>query len=506
MLLFFKENKALVIGLVILTIGRFAISGSGYLEDSDEVDYYAAELAFDAITHFEIREFANHVAFTEGKPTETLIKTVLVPFHRLWAFVINQPRYNSKSLMFLGVYNILVSLLSLGLFYLILRRLKVDKNLAAFGVLMLGILINFNVYTRHLLSYDLGLFFHLLALYFVLDEKMDDKKKFAWLGLTCAIGFTVYHGYFMFVALILAYVWWDSKANNINFWSRLKRFSIYFAILPIFFEVFFWLGGNSFIKESLKISGSIGQGSFHEGFAYAWLYLKTVEGYYGLVLLGLFLFGFVWAVSRTRKEAIEKLIVLSLATYFVFAFAVNILRMFVFYGRIFHMYIPFMVIGVVYLFQQISWKKRDVIFAGLALVLCVQYYFNIQEMNSFTYPKKLYEKYWALDTPSRTMEFATELDYTDNYLNIIEKITDSNENALEMGSYKFVNTCFFQHHPDRFIKTYEPFDLEDKEIVFSAPHFMSHPIYTFEYCSNVGRAFYLEQKFQLLVCKENGSN
>ena len=136
-----RQNILLSTVLLVLLLGRLAISGHGYLEDSDEVDYYAAEDAFDALLTLDIVSFSQKIAITEGKPSETLLKTILVPFHRLWSWVLGVPRHSPTGLLFLGLVNIAVSIAMLLLFYLLQLRLGLSKRSAIVGVANLGVFI-----------------------------------------------------------------------------------------------------------------------------------------------------------------------------------------------------------------------------------------------------------------------------------------------------------------------------------------------------------------------------
>lgn len=497
-------RKYLVSLLVILLLGRLAISGQGYLEDSDEVDYYAAEDAFEALVQLDFVSFSQKIAITEGKPSETLVKTALVPLHRLWAWGLGVPRHSPKGLWILGAVNIVVSIGLLLVFYSLLLALNVRERNALLGMAMLGILINFNLYTRHLLGYDLGLLLQLLVLLWLVDKPHASRQTYLRLGGLSAIGFTVYHGYFMLVAFfgVLLVV-----NGGVPLAVRFKRgvwFGLSFMAVLLGYEVFFWLGGHSFFKESFIISSTISQGSFEEGFSFAWLYLQDVEGVYGLVLLVLFFVAVLLALFNKLATPIEQLVFGAFVLYLCFGFLVYFPKLFVFYGRIFHMYVPFIVLGVVYLLERFSTKHLKLTSLAIGVLLAVQYFVNIAALNSFTYPRFVLDKFgWMPPAASTSLHFCTELrfseDYRHNWRFVQYAATPS---KLPKGNYDVVNTCFFSHFPDWFMTSYLPYDKEQGEVVFSALHFMSFPAYTFEYCSTAGRAYYQEKRFMIQVVKQ----
>jgi len=500
-----KNHRLFLIVMICLFIGRLAISGQGYLEDSDEVDYYCSEDAFDALLHFKIIDFSRHISLTEGKPTEALFKTAQVPIHRIWAWAINSPRHSPSGLWILGFINILISLALLCVFYLLQRALNIRKNAATLGVALLGIFINFNLYTRHLLSYDTGLLFPMLSLLVLIRPVADERKKLLLAGFLAALGFTSYHGHFMMYAIIGGWLLLLPPSQSFNFRSRIITMAMGFVPLLIIYEMFFWIGGNSFFIENLKIGGTINQGAYTDGFIFAPLYLYQIEGFAGIVLLALFLLSVFFALREKSTAPAQKLLFLAIASYLVYGFAVFALHFFVFYGRIFHLYYPFMVLGVIVLFEK--WKvTRNIYFHAVCYaLLAIQYFFNIQDMNSFTYPRKVIDSFGLADYNNGRVEkqFFYELRCSENYINNHRFLQyGACPNKLNEGTYEISNTCFFNHYPDFFLNTFNQHHFADGKSVYSKLHFMSHPAYTFEYCSAYGREFFREKQFHISIIKK----
>jgi hypothetical protein len=491
--------------LLVLFTGRLAISGQGYLEDSDEVDYFCAEDAFDALVAFRFSEFSHQISLTEGKPTETLFKVAQVPIHRLWALVIHEPRHSPSGLWILGFINILVSLSVLLVFYLILLALNIRKEAALLAMAALGVLVNFNLYTRHLLSYDLGLLFPLLSLLILIRSESKNEKELQKAGFISSLGFTSYHGLFMIYPIIGAWLFYSSSKSGIEFKKRIRFIAKGFFPLLVFYEIFFWIGGHSFFLELLKIGGSIGQGSFNEGIIYAPLYLSKVEGWLGIIIFILMLLATILGISQKATLPAQRLLLISVMAYLLFSFAVYFLHAFVFYGRIMHLYIPFFVLGAVLFLEHWNITRSKFIQTLLFLSLGFQYFENIKSLNSFTYPRKVLSLFPLSEShiKSNSNFFYYELDLSENYITNQRFIKQGTQfsNSIQEPLF-FKNTCFFQHHPDRFIETYKPFDSKEKKIVFEKLHFMSYPAYTFEYCSSYGRTFYLEKQIKIAVYQE----
>lgn len=502
---FFQKNQLLCLVLFILFSGRLAISGQGYLEDSDEVDYFCAEEAFDALVAFRFSEFSHQISLTEGKPTETLFKVFQVPIHRLWALIIQEPRHSPSGLWILGFINILVSLGVLLVFYQILLALNIRKEAALLAMATIGVLINFNLYTRHLLSYDLGLLFPLLSFLLLIRSECNNEKVLQKAGFISSLGFTTYHGLFMIYPIIGAWLYFSPSKPSFEFKKRVRFMAVGFFPLFVLYEMFFWIGGHSFFLELLKIGGSIGQGSFSEGIIYAPLYLSKVEGWLGIIIFILMLFATILGFSQKVTLPGQRLLLISIIAYLLFSFAVYFLHAFVFYGRIMHLYIPFFVMGAVLFLEHWNITRSKVFHSLLFLSLGILYFENIKSLNSFTYPRKVLSLFPLSEghIKSNNTYFYYELDLSENYITNQRFIKHGTQfsNSINKPLF-FKNTCFFQHHPDRFIETYKPFDSKEKKNVFEKLHFMSYPAYTFEYCSSYGRRFYLEKQLKIAVYQE----
>lgn len=502
---FIRGNLLFCLVVLVLFSGRLAISGQGYLEDSDEVDFYCAEDAFEALLAFRFSEFSHQISLTEGKPTETLFKVVQVPIHRFWAWIIQEPLHSPPSLWILGFINILISIGVLHVFYQILLALNIRKEAALLGMATLGVLINFNLYTRHLLSYDSGLLLPLISLLVLIRSECNDEKELKKAGFISSLGFTSYHGLFMVYPIIGAWLYFSPTKPGIDFRKRVQFMAKGFFPLLAIYEIFFWIGGHSFLLELLKIGGSIGQGSFHEGLIYAPLYLSEVEGWLGIAIFILLVFSIILGIFQKATLPSQRLMLISVVAYLLFSVSVYFLHAFVFYGRIMHLFIPFMVMGAVHFLEHWNITRSKFFHFLLFLFLGFQYFENIKSLNSFTYPRKVLSLFPLSEehTKSPATHFYYELDLSENY---ITNQRFMKRGALFSNSFEkplfFKNTCFFQHHPDRFIETYQPFEPNGKKIIFERLHFMSYPAYTFEYCSNHGRSFYLEKQLKIAVYQE----
>lgn len=491
-----------VIGLLL---GRVYIAGEGYLDDTDEVDYSLAEQAYEALLRFDLPGCCNYISQTEGKPTEALLKMCVIPFHHGYASALHMPRYSVKGLMPLIVYNLLLSISLLVLFYSVLVRLQFPALHALLGMAGLGILVNFNVYTRHILSYELGLFLQLLALWFLLPLHKLTKRRIALAGLCSAVGFTAYNGYFMFPVILFLFLALSEASCIKDFFNRLVTFATAFVVVIAFYECLFRLGGNSFIMSSITLSETIDQGSHSEGFSFLFKYVAAVEAIWGIVLVGMASVSLVLLLMRRNFGLTEKLFLVSIVAYLLFGFTVFVLHKFVFYGRILHMYFPFLILGALLFLQRLRFTQSFTFVSLVLFLFAAQYMVNLRSLKSIAYPRQVIEAFGVGDTSRKdlTINFFQEMNYAHRYLDI--KLYQGLETLpcrLPSGSYDAVNICFFRHSKrSMFQRTYKPYAPGLGTVLFSEPHFMTHPAYLFEYCNKDGREFYLDKKFHISIVK-----
>ena len=119
-------------------------------------------------------------------------------------------------------------------------------------------------------------------------------------------------------------------------------------------EVLARVSGDSFIKQCQDLFKTINQGSFEEGYVFLWKYMSTVEGATGRLLV--FYFGLFLVFSIRKCPApIVAIFVLVILGYFYHATMLVVFKKTVFYGRLIHMYVPFIVWSLV-LFLKYSLK------------------------------------------------------------------------------------------------------------------------------------------------------
>ena len=482
----------------ILTLGRFLLIQKCFLEDPDEYSFLFLIVHYSELMTLNIETWTNTMFHAYSSMPETFIRLIQVNCLKLYAAVMELPITSTKALRLIGVFNSLVSIFNLAIFYKILSKLGLEKLFAIIAVLLLGTFINTNIYVRHIFPYETGLMFQLLALLVLLNAKADNKTLLK-AGLLSALGFTNYFGYFMFVFILLGFILVKENSQAI----KLKLKAIILFLLPFFlivasFEVLSQVAGDSYIMHTFLFAETIVQGSPSEGLVMVFKYFYEVEGWWGLLVLSLFFVSVVLSIAKKQKNEMDKLLLLGSAAYCVFGIYVVLSGSMVFYGRVLHMYYPFIVLGAIGQIVKIKWS------VWVLVPLCLlNYWGNIDELNKLDYPRSMINEYGLYESEQLRLSYINELDCAIDYA------SNEDTHLVETGTVwqteqhlRLLNFCFFKHYPDDFMSSYHSTELKDEEnVLVKKKHFMSHPAYLFEYCTNEGRDFYMDIDLHLMILK-----
>ena len=478
------------------------------MADSDEKDFFAAINALDDLLRFDFKQLSIDIFANWGNPTEVIIKMIELPFFKAFCFITNTTADNPRALSVIGFFNVLISVSLLLVFYGILRNLKFDRQSSILGVILLGGLVNMNLYVRHILSYDEALLFYLLSLYFLTSEQ-SKFNKYKLAGFMAGMGFTTYPGPFMFLPILGLFI---LITHRKNFFFAATKPAIYFGFsflgVLLFYELVSRIGGNSYITSAFLLSEAIIEGSHSEGFSFLFSYMLHVEKIWGVLLLAAFCLSFLFLFRRNSYDKAKTITGLSVLAYLAFAIYVYYFKQMVWYGRVLHMYFPFIVIGVIVFLNECRFLHRRAIYISIGIASAINYAINIYDLNTIAYPRDVLYKYgiatkFKTIQPNYIYQLINIYDYAeiDNSLN-----ADIKAPLLPNGKYDLLNFCWLRHYPDfRYLYDYQPYNLDTvkrENIVFQKTHFMSHPAYAFEYCTVAGKIFFVEKKFQIMIIKK----
>lgn len=490
----------LIVVLLFFLIGKIAISGIGYMEDSDEGAYLYISKNYESLKSGDILTWYNSMEQQTRPILETFTRFVQVSINKS-IMNFTKPDYSIYDIaMSLGFYNIMISLFILIIFYKLLLNLNFNPSISIIGVILLGVFTNSNIYTRHILPYDSSLFLHLLSLS-LLTSKNFNYKKALLSGIFSAIALNIYYGHFMFFFINICVILYLFHSD----FKKIKNvFFLFYApliILLITLELIMSSVDRSYISFIISSSTTINQGSYSEGFSYIALYFIFVERWYGVLILSLSFLGLFKLFSLQKMHLASFVALIGFVSYFLYGTYVYFFEHMVFYGRILHIYFPFVIISCLIFIQQLNKNVKKFFIPLMLLIASIYYYTVIKDLNSIAYPVNVSIDY-KLNSKNVKFTSITELEplydiYNINYFNLNN---DNNKSYFQSKNYKLVNFCFFYHYPDDFIEKYKKNTVSsNQKVIFSKKHFMSHPAYTFEYCTSAGRKFFIEKAFKIMI-------
>jgi hypothetical protein len=403
-----------------------------------------------------------------------------------------------------GLYNILISLITLFLFFRILLKLGFTFELSLTGLILLGTLFNYNIYTRHILPYESALMFQLAAFNLLLRPNLT-YRAILIAGLLSVIGLTNYLGGFMFIFINGGYLIFSYYKNPRLAFKYVILFSLPFVLLLLFYEVLCRANGMSYIFSLSQYYDTVyTEASLDEGLIYLFLYFYMVEKCWGIAILVLFFVGGFVILRRSDTLKMKQVLLLGIVAYVVYGGYVYFIQTMPFHGRILHMYYPFVIMGVLGFVQYQKLLRSSYMALCMILLASVNYAFVIHDFNRLGYPRSALYRGHLFEEKNRVgFTYYSEIENSLCYEDRADSYIDSmGETRLQPGQYVLVNFCFLNHYPDSFIQNYKPFVKQGTDsVIYENTHFQSHPAYTFEYCTRPARHFFIDKQIKLRVIK-----
>lgn len=497
---------------LLIFLFRLSLIYRGAYAWPDENRYLSSLDAANQLFAGKFLEAFAAISNTQGRPGDALLR-LFPAFIQIGAERwFHLPASDLASLLIPQLFNVAISLLIVLVFYKIVRQLFREQPpyLALICTAVYSLLTNNNIYIRHILPYDTSLLIFLVALYLALKitnrdlkEPADTLKKvkpanprlFILCGGLVGLGFTVYPGYYFFPVIIFVMLVFGSKP----FLTRLKILNIFSAGIAVIlvlmvFEVIAHFGGTSYIASSLLLSDTINQGTFEEGFIFLPEYLAQVDTFSGVLLLTLALFFLArtlyWLVRYRKLSRLEVLGLVASGGYLLHASASVFLHKMVFYGRLLHLYIPFMVLAAFGALLLLNKKWQGYILAIVLLFSIISFVQFSFEYLPLAYSESVLQNqginlasYGVIDAQNETGPCHQE---------------DPVLPARGVGNTKItlVNFCFF--YP--ITATYTPYKADaPQKSLYNQPHFLSFRAYTFEAFSASERELIHNRQYRIQI-------
>lgn len=257
-----------------MTLFRLTLITKGHRFDLDEDRYLAALYFWTALVNGDV-SFAFELLFcVQGRPGFVVLSIIPAGIQQL---LLKANIINTQSLHFydiVSLFNVAVLTINGVLFYRIVRLLSNSKSAALTGSIIYGVLVNTNLYIRHLFPYDHALLFYFIAIWLIVrDWKSGRLQPLTpiYCGLLCALSILTYPGYILLSIVIAVSLIGLGRGT-------ILRFIIPFIAVIMAMEVFSNGLKRSYLTQLAYLSTTVNHGSYAEGFSFMPTYLMEVEG------------------------------------------------------------------------------------------------------------------------------------------------------------------------------------------------------------------------------------
>lgn len=444
---------------VVLTALRVSLLGQGAWAFPDELRAKRSFLVVQAIASLDASEVFRHFAVSNARPGAVLVQAPPAAVDRL----ISNGEI-SQHPWAMWIFNVLCSLGASFFVYRIASQLLGDRRFALLALIWHGLLVNSNLYLRHMLPYDGSL----VCLLGALDQALRSKRAvsaFA-IGALAGLGLAIYPGYYWLALLV---------ALGFSQQARVRRVAAYalgIALVLILFEGFARVGGGSYFGELSHLSETIDHGSFGEGFTYIFSYLWQVEGLSGALAV-LACFAFTIRVAKERGP-LRSLTFGFWAIVFAHGCLAAILHRQVLYGRILHAYLPVVfIVASASVMRILKGRAQTLTYVGVTAVSIAAFLGFSKSLAEVSYPKDVQARLKAIDF-SRA-ELVSEWQGCRSELPAQRAVLDSRPPVAV-----FVNFCYFYPLGEGPVAWRDRFGSISLRILFEGQHFMGFKPYTFE--------------------------
>lgn len=176
-----------------------------------------------------------------------------------------------------------VSVIAIGLVYLVARRLRADRWEAVLAATLMACTNCLFYYARHVLSYDSALALALFALWWGLHPRPTFARMFV-LGVLSGTAYMIYFGYLTSVLAILV-ICLVRHVPSPRVVVHAFAVGLGFLVLPLAMHAYTLVhsgGLPPFIDDLLKLMKLATQGGYEEGWRVPWAYLWHAE--HGLLI------------------------------------------------------------------------------------------------------------------------------------------------------------------------------------------------------------------------------
>lgn len=281
----------------------------------------------------------------------------------------------------------LFSVANIWLIWGIMRRIGENERVSLLSVSLFALSSTQLYYSRHLVPYDVAMSFGLFAIFIGLRKpiRVIDSILCGFFSSCC---FLTYNGYWL-IGGFAASVHILQK-SQIFYKTVIKAlFCVIGLISPIVFIISISkLLGGDLLRDYIRFSNSVTQGSFSEGWSLPIEYFWYSEHILILLWLVALLFGLWDSTMGSRKESVKFGIFGVIFIYGALIIFSVFLEKFVVYGRLARQMVPFFsILSALFLdrFWSSNPKRKPLVIAILLIMIC-QAALNFKPLYTQTFP------------------------------------------------------------------------------------------------------------------------
>ena len=376
--------------LAVTAVYRLSLLDRGALAFVDETFYFTSVMALQSLAAGDVHDAIADISMARGRNGASILQMPVAALQAIPAHF-GVPASNLRSLLIPTACNVVITLLSL-YFVFSIGVILCGSDVAALATAVVyALLVNSNVYIRHLLPYDWALAVGLGALWLGFTRRSTPALAVVTGLLTGAV-LTIYTGYYPLCGVVGVAMLWHAWASSER--RNALRFAVLFsassACAVIAMELLFRAGGLSYIESLRGVHRDIVFTGYDDGWVFVAEYLLDVERPSGIVLIGgaaIYVWRLALRIRHGSLRPIDRLLVPFLAAWAAQATASIYLNAIPLYGRLIHPWMPFLVWMLADSIAAISLvRARTLACAAVAVAAMGSWVVAAREYLPLTYP------------------------------------------------------------------------------------------------------------------------
>jgi len=504
MKLFKKTDSILILLIIVSALTKLMLLGEGMFSNPDEWRYKHSLNACNKLFEGNVTDCIVSIFSTDARPGEVIIKMIPASVQILVSKIFNLNILEPLAFLPVYIFNYIILIIISILHYKFSFLLSKNRLISLFSVLLFSLFVNSFVYLRHTFPYDISLLLGYYTVYNICKYEINSyysKKRLISIGLIAFFSYLIYPGYlpvfFISLGILIFHKFNITPLKNIV--NKVFYFGLGASILLFITELLSRSVSKSYLINSLVLSDTIKQGNFDETLLFPVKYLLSVEGITGIALIILLSLTIYYSLKNINKIdnvfSIYNIIIYG-CLFFVLIHGIAGVFFYkvVFYGRLFHQYLPFLVlISSSMLIRYLRYKWIDALLIMVSMVLFIQYIIQINLILNVGYPRdyswklikqngyKSIDQYYGLNFAHTAVpKLSEELNPIGTFCEIDTINSNFVENSLK--TKLLVNACFVLPSVSGSYY-YLPHDVKNNKYNYiedSVNHYVNLPAYQFE--------------------------